>query len=139
MYWSFTTPFQEIENIRRQMNEVFQQYNAQSQFPSVNIYDSKEAIEVLVEVPGYTREALDIQLDNGVLSIKSVDPVNQEEADASQRVILRKERSEKSFEKKIQLTTDFDVEALSAELNNGLLTIYLPKAARAQAKRIAIQ
>ena len=48
-------------------------------------------------------------------------------------------KGKKSFEKKIQLTTDFDVEALSAELKNGLLTIYLPKAARAQAKRIAIQ
>ncbi len=138
MYWSFTTPFQEIENIRRQMNEVFQQYNGQSQFPSVNIYDSKEAIEVLVEAPGYTREQLDIQLDNGVLSVKGTGNV-EDEAEASKRVVLRKERPENFFEKKIQLTTDFDVDALSAVLSNGLLTIRLPKAARAQAKQIAIQ
>jgi HSP20 family protein len=137
MYWSFTTPFQEIENIRRQMNEVFQQYNAQSQFPSVNIYDSKEAIEVLVEAPGYSREELDIQLDNGVLSVKGTGSI--QEPDDSNRVALRKERAEKSFEKKIQLTTDFEVDALSAVLNNGLLTVRLPKAARAQAKQIAIQ
>lgn len=138
MYWSFTTPFQEIENIRRQMNEVFQQYNGQSQFPSVNIYDSKEAIEVLVEAPGYTREQLDIQLDNGVLSIKGIGNV-EDEAEASKRVVLRKERPESFFEKKIQLTTDFDIDALSAVLSNGLLTIRLPKAARAQAKQITIQ
>lgn len=138
MYWNFTTPFQEIENIRRQMNEVFQPYNTQSQFPCVNIYDSQDAIEVLVETPGYTREELDIHLDNGVLSIKGIGTV-QEETDTSKPVVLRKERAEKSFEKKIQLTTDFDVDALSAELKNGLLTIRLPKAARAQAKQIVIQ
>lgn len=139
MYWSFTTPFQEIENIRRQMNDVFQQYNAQSQFPPVNIYEEDKAIEVLVECPGYTREQLDIQLDNGILSIKGLISKEEEESKASKRTPLRQERTKKAFEKKIQLTTDFDVNALSAELKNGLLTIRLPKAARAQAKQITIQ
>lgn len=139
MYWSFTTPFQEIENIRRQMNDVFQQYNAQSQFPPINIYEDHEAIEVLVESPGYTREQLDIQLDNGILSIKGLLSKEEEENNASKRTPLRQERTKKAFEKKIQLTTDFDVDALSAELKNGLLTIRLPKAARAQVKQITIQ
>ena len=136
MYWSFTTPFQEIENIRRQMNEVFQPYNAQAQSPPVNIYDSEGAIEVLVETPGYQREELDIMLDNGLLTIKGERKV---EAPPENQVTLRKERSEKPFEKKVQLATEFDTESLSAELKNGLLTIRLPKAARAQAKHIAIQ
>ncbi len=135
MYWSFTTPFQEIENIRRQMNEVFQQYNAQSQYPPINIYETEQAIEILVEAPGYQREDLDLQLDNGVLTIKGKREVTPPE----QAVILRKERAEKAFEKKVQLTTDLDMESLSAELQQGLLSIRLPKAARAQAKQIAIQ
>lgn len=136
MYWSFTTPFQEIENIRRQMNEVFQQYNAQSQYPPVNIYETDQAIEILVEAPGYRREELDIQLDNGVLTIKGQRAIAET---SDQVVMLRKERADKAFEKKIQLTTDFDMESLSAELQQGLLQIRLPKAARAQAKQIAIQ
>lgn len=136
MYWSFTTPFQEIENIRRQMNEVFQQYNAQSQYPPLNIYETEQAVEILVEAPGYRREDLDLQLDNGVLTIKGKREVTLPD---EQAVILRKERAEKAFEKKVQLTTDLDMESLSAELKQGLLSIRLPKAARAQAKQIAIQ
>lgn len=136
MYWSFTTPFQEIENIRRQMNEVFQQYNAQSQYPPLNIYETEQAIEILVEAPGYRREDLDLQLDNGVLTIKGQREITPP---AEQVAILRKERTEKAFEKKVQLTTDLDMESLSAELQQGLLSIRLPKAARAQAKQIAIQ
>ncbi len=136
MFWSFSSPFQEIENFRRQVNDVFQQYNTAPQFPGINIYESAESVDIVAELPGFAREDLDIQLDNGVLHLKGERAAAE---DNEQRVALRKERSQHTFEKKIQLTTEFDVDNLSAELNHGMLTVRLPKAARAQAKRIAIQ
>jgi HSP20 family protein len=102
--------------------------------PYTDIYETKDAVIVAMEVPGVAKSDIDIRLDKGQLTVTSnVDSKRYEGLDA-----IYAEYNVGNFVRSFTLSTKIDSAAIGASVADGVLTVRLPKAAEAVAKRIAI-
>lgn len=105
-------------------------------WPSVEISDDDKQIKVTAEVPGLEEADIEVLLDDGVLTLKGEKRSETEDKDKqfSERFFGR-------FERQIPLGYDIEQDHVDAHFKNGVLTVTLPKSAKAQSqvKRIAIK
>lgn len=140
MFFAVSNPFDEINAMRREMEDIFKRsqrvFTQQGRnFPLINIYNQPEEIRVVAEVPGVAKEDLDISFNQGELKIRGQrKPLELPE----KSVQLRAERQTGSFEKTLRIPFDVNPDKLHAELQNGILQIGLPKAESARARQIVI-
>ena len=102
--------------------------------PYTDIHETATAVVVTMEMPGVDKTAVDIRVDKGVLTIKGT-------VDAGKYTALRPIYSEYNvgnFVRTFTVSTKIDSGAISASMVDGVLTVTLPKAAEAVAKRIAV-
>jgi HSP20 family protein len=101
--------------------------------PPVDIYETEEALTVVADLPGVDKNDVDIRIEDGVLTIKGKatysPPMNS----------IRNEFGLLSFYRQFQLSDEVDQEKIAAEVKNGVLTIYLPKAVKAKPRKIDIK
>jgi len=131
--------FSEMERLRREMDGLFSGYRKASgatTYPLLNVYDDKEKILVTAELPGLTKEKVNITFTEGVLTISGT--LEQLEK-VKIMTAVRKERSEGNFEKTLNVPTKIDQDAISASFKEGILTVTLPKAEEAKPKTISIE
>lgn len=88
---------------------------------------------ISASLPGVTPDTLHIQLEKDVLVIRGEAPA----PDAAQGYVLR-ERHAVRFYRQLRLPHAVEAAAASAQLQHGVLTLSLPKAAAAQSSRIAV-
>lgn len=88
---------------------------------------------ISASLPGVTPDTLHIQLEQDVLFIRGETPA----PDAAQGYVLR-ERHAVRFYRQLRLPHAVEAAAASAQLQHGVLTLSLPKAAAAQSSRIAV-
>jgi HSP20 family protein len=103
--------------------------------PYTDIYETPDAVIVTMEMPGVERSAIDVQLEKGVLRVTgSIDA--QRYADLEP---IYSEYNVGNFVRSFTLSTKIKSEEISATSAAGVLTIRLPKAAEAVARRIEIR
>jgi HSP20 family protein len=101
--------------------------------PPVDVREDDAAYVVWLEVPGVRRDALDISLQNNVLTIKGT----KEQAAVEGRY-RRVERSYGAFVRSLHLPRNVDENGVTANLENGVLEVRLPKREEARARQIAV-
>lgn len=101
--------------------------------PSVDIVETPEGLTILADMPGVTKENLEVGLDNGILTIQG--KVNGE----PQGEAIYREFSLLPYYRQFQLPEVIDPEKATAELVAGVLTLKLGKVDRAKPKRIMVQ
>lgn len=105
--------------------------------PAMNIVENEKDYQVEMAVPGMTKENLTLRLDEAnVLTAsaeKKVCPKTDEQGEPMRcqphRNYLRREFCYRRFEQSFNLPEDVDKNQISATLNDGILTIVLPKVA----------
>ncbi len=103
--------------------------------PYTDIHETPSAVVVTMEMPGVDKAGIDIRLDQGVLTIKG-------EIDSAKYEALKPIYSEYNvgnFVRTFTVSTKIDGAKISAALVDGVLTVNLPKAAEAVAKKIEVQ
>ncbi|AZO48879.1 MAG: Hsp20 family protein [Mesorhizobium sp.] len=105
-------------------------------WPSVEISDGEKAVKVTAEVPGLEEKDIEVLLDDGVLTLKGEKRSEMEDKDRQ-----FSERYYGRFERRIRLGYEVEEDKIDARFKNGVLTVTLPKTAKAQsqAKRIEIK
>lgn len=102
--------------------------------PHTDIHETDRAVVVSMEVPGVDKDAIDLQLDKGVLTVKgTIDSTKYE----SLRPIYS-EYNVGNFVRTFTVSPKIDASGISATVADGVLTIELPKAKEALARRIAV-
>jgi HSP20 family protein len=102
--------------------------------PHTDIHETDKAVIVSMEVPGVDKNAIDLQLEKGVLTVKgTIDPQKYE----SLRPIYS-EYNVGNFVRTFTVSPKIDASGISATVADGVLTIELPKAKEALARRIAV-
>ena len=97
--------------------------------------DTRNLALVLKEHASRTTHAVDITLENRVLTIRGkVDPVRPENLE-----LAYAEYGEGDLERAFTLSEDFDPNRIEAEMRGGVLTLTLPRAPEAQPKKIAVK
>ena len=102
--------------------------------PYTDIHETDRAVLVTMEVPGVGKGAIDIQLDKGVLTVKgTIDSTRYESVRP-----LYTEYNVGNFVRTFTVSPKVDAANISATVADGVLTIELPKAKEALARRIAV-
>jgi len=101
--------------------------------PPVDIYETPDALVVMSDMPGVSKDNLQVQIDDGVLSIQG-----KAERTVSGDPIYR-EFDVTGFFRQFELSEDINTEKIDAELKHGVLALRLPKAEKSQQRRIDVK
>lgn len=101
--------------------------------PPVDIYETENALAVIVDLPGVQKDKVDIRVDQGILTIKG--KVNY----TPPKDLIRGEFGLLDFFRQFQLSDEVDQTRISAESKNGVLTITLPKAEKAAPRQVKVK
>lgn len=102
--------------------------------PYTDIHESEDTIVVTMDVPGVDRKDVDINLDKDVLTITGhVDLSSYEGLEP-----LYTEYNVGNYTRRFTISNEVDREGISAKIDDGVLTVTLPKAKEAGARRISV-
>jgi HSP20 family protein len=102
--------------------------------PPVDLHETADRYVITAELPGLRREDLDIQMQEGQITISGV----RRERDAVCEQYHRVERGHGSFSRTFHLPVPVDISAISADLRDGVLTVTCPKTGEPAGRRISI-
>jgi len=102
--------------------------------PPIDIYESDEGLVLIADLPGVSVKTLELQVQNNKLTLlgRVTNP-----APANAR-LLHKEYEEGDFLRSFILSEDVDHERVTARLNDGVLEVVLPRAAKSTPRRIEV-
>ncbi len=134
-------PFQEMENIRQQMDRMFDElagFNREytsTWAPAIELEDRDDNLILRAEVPGIEGKDLDIQVAREAVSIAGE---TRHESETKERGYFRSEFRYGKFHRTIPLPIPIKNDQVQAEFKNGVLTLTLPKAEEAKNKVVKI-
>jgi len=102
--------------------------------PATDIYETSENYSLKMEMPGVSKENLEITLENNELEISG--KVDLEESTGKE--LKYSEYRLGNYYRKFKVGNDIDMDSVKAELDNGILTVVLNKSERVKPKKIAI-
>jgi HSP20 family protein len=104
--------------------------------PAVDVREDDKEVTILAELPGLKQDDVEVNYDNGVLTIRGEKSEERKEGD--DRTYHLVERTYGSFTRSFQLPLGVDETKINGTFENGVLTVRIPKAALPQPKRIQI-
>ncbi|MBC7242276.1 MAG: Hsp20/alpha crystallin family protein [Anaerolineae bacterium] len=137
-------PFEELMSLREAMDRLFEEsivwprslLAPAAQTFAVDIYETKDDVVVKASLPGVKPEDIEVSVVGDTLTIKGE---VKEEKDIKEENYIRKERRYGSFCRSFTLPVSVDADKATAEFENGVLTLTLPKAEEVKPKTIAIK
>ena len=122
---SFLAPLQDSESV-----------SSRGWMPAVDIRETDEAVILYAELPGLTREEVEITLENNVLTLGGERKLQQ---GVNQNEFHRIERAYGTFSRSFSLPTNLDTDKVTASFENGVLAVTLPKAEESKPRTISIK
>jgi HSP20 family protein len=123
-------PFQEIETLRRQMDQMFDEMtglNRPQQVswqPAIELQDTNENVILRVEIPGIEGKDLDVRVTREAVAISGE---NRYEKKTEEKGFFRSEFRYGKFQRVIPLPVAVQNDQVKADFTNGILTLTLPK------------
>ncbi len=102
--------------------------------PAVDISETDDAYLLSMDVPGIDRDAIEVSIDNNVLTVKG-----ERNIDHGNGKLAVSERWQGHFLRRFSLPDSIDQEQIAAKVDNGVLALHLPKLAVAEPRRITVQ
>ena len=138
-------PFREIRNLQEEVNRLFTAsagtgMNREDMMngawvPKVDIFENKESLVLEAELPGMNRDDFDLSFENNVLTLRGERKFeNKTDKDNYHRI----ERAYGSFTRSFTLPQTVTAEGATAEFQNGMLFVTLPKREETKARTIVI-
>ena len=134
--------FQDFDNMRRQFDRFMDLYSTGSQrsagagvFPQLNVTEDTGKFYLRAELPGVASDQLDIQATGKTITISGERKIHSENDNARYH---RREREAGKFSRVLAMPSDIDAERIEAKLENGVLTVMVPKAEAAKPRQIKV-
>ncbi|MBW4573812.1 MAG: Hsp20/alpha crystallin family protein [Aphanothece sp. CMT-3BRIN-NPC111] len=128
-------PFQELETLRRQMDQMFDDlatpdsHYSTNWKPAIELQDTEENLILRAEIPGVEGKDIDIHVTREAVALSGE---HRYENKASERGYFRSEFRYGKFQRVISLPVAIQNDRVKAEFNNGILTLTLPKVTEAR-------
>lgn len=103
--------------------------------PAVDIIENSDELVILAEVAGASAEDIDINYERGTLTIQA----NVPDGNDSARKYLFREYGVGNYRRTFEVGEGIDASRITAEVNNGLLTLHLPKSEGTRPRKITVQ
>lgn len=140
MITRFSDPFEALLNIQRALDRSRlsdwpgHTTSSHGSYPPVNVFQQGEDLVVTAEIPGVKKEDLEISIKRNQLRISG-----KKEVESGDNIsIHRRERSAGSFDRTFNLPLEIEADKVKAELQDGVLALFLPRAEKDRAKTIRI-
>jgi HSP20 family protein len=130
--------FAAMDELRRRMDRAFgwDTFEAPRDVgPTMVLKDEGPRFVLRAEVPGLTEKELDLQLTHDVLTVKGERRVQAPEGFS----VHRQERRPFKFSRSFTLPERVDAETITASLEDGVLTVTLPKAPESRPRQITVK
>jgi len=136
-------PFRELRNLQDEMTRLFigtaprgrEEMAGGSWIPSVDIYEDQDKLILEADLPGLNREDFEISVENNVITLKGERKFEKKvEGDNYHRV----ERCYGGFTRSFTLPQSVTAEGATADFENGILRVSLPKREETKARKIEI-
>ncbi|MDI6688348.1 MAG: Hsp20/alpha crystallin family protein [Desulfobacterales bacterium] len=139
-------PFRNVATLQDRINRMFDEAFLRSKDiddevslaawkPTVDIYDTDDAIILKVELPGVDKEKVAVDVKDNILTLKGERSIDKE---IKEKNYYRRERSFGSFHRSFTLPTTVNPEDIKAAYKDGILTIEVPKPEEKKPKQITI-
>jgi len=141
-------PLDNMTSLRRLnsvLDEAFNAWPFQNQesgtltsawLPACDVFEDKDAVKIVAEVPGIRPEDVKISLEDSLLTIRGE---KKQQAEEKNERVHRYERSYGSFERSFTLPSTVDPDKIVANYEHGVLTVSIPKAERARPREIPVK
>lgn len=102
--------------------------------PAVDVFENDEALLLRADLPGVSQRDLQVEIDDGLLSIggrRWLDPRPAEGAEPSGRFM--------EYQRRFRVSKDIDATRIAARFEHGVLEVTLPKAEASKPRKIAVK
>lgn len=138
-------PFRDLMTLRERMNRLFEDtFSARGEerdlisgswTPSVDIYESENALVLTAELPGVDENDIEIKIEDNTLTLNGE---RKFEKETKQENYHRIERAYGTFSRSFTLPQSIDHDKIQAEHENGILKITMPKKAELKPRKVKI-
>lgn len=136
-------PFDEMRQMQQQLNSMFKDMSIGNRWtevdtlaPLVDIKDMGDRLRVTADLPGVDKQNVDIDVQDNLINISAKSGTETEKEEEG---YMRRERTYKMFARTLTLPETVTSEGAKAKLENGVLTIELPKLQLEEKKKILIE
>ena len=126
----FLTPFDKMFDamVESQFPDIVKQVGVKpygnTAYPKVNVYEYDDKIGIVAEIPGLNKKQLNVDVEDGVLTIAG-DKHSAFENDGA--TVLRRELKQSSFKRQFELGELLDGNNIKANFKDGILSVSVPK------------
>ena len=134
-YWQ---PFQEIETIKQQLDNIFEDLTPTTTtewIPAIDLVDAGNDYVLEVVLPGLKADDINIEASRKSIAITGERTATEVDND---KQVLRRERRYGNFRRVVNLPAAIDHEQVSADYTNGILTVHVPKAAEVRSQVVKV-
>lgn len=103
--------------------------------PAINIREDKDNFYVEAELPGLSKEEIDLEVENNILSLKGERQLEEKQEGENYHFV---ERSYGSFYRSFTLPRNVDPEGIAASYKDGVLYVTIPKKEEVKPKKVSI-
>jgi HSP20 family protein len=130
-------PFREMAALQRAVNSLSRDVTTRGRvcYPPVELVDKGDSIVITAELPGVSKDEVDLTVLGDTLTIAGEKKLPAEEGVN----YIRHERPHGRFRRLVDLPYSVDQEKISASYKDGILTITLPKAEEAKPRQITVE
>ena len=127
---TFLTPFDKMFDsmVESQFPDIVKSVGVKpyqgSAYPKVNVYEYDDKIGIVAEIPGLNKKQLNVDVEDGVLTI-SGDKHSTFEEDGAK--VIRRELKQSSFKRSFELGEQLDGDNINASFKDGVLSVSIPK------------
>lgn len=124
-------PFDELNTLRNRMDRLWTRMNTEEEepviadwMPTTDVIETKDEITLKAELPGIDEKDIEVEIAEGVLTIKGERKVDKKTEEQGYRRI---ERSYGKFLRTYTLSPNIEADKIVADFTNGVLNVHLPK------------
>lgn len=139
-------PFRDLASLQERLNRVFDSTLAPrgreedlftgTWAPPVDIYETKDKTILKAELPGFNENEIQLRFEDGTLSLEGERKFEKDEKNENYH---RVERAYGKFVRTFTIPVNVDHEKIAASMQNGILTVELPKREETKPKAIKIE
>lgn len=123
-----------------EMEKMFEGNQAPSELakgftPALDVYETKDSVVVETPLAGVDPKDVEVAVENGVLTIKGE---NKKETEVDDKNYYRKEVRSGAFYRQVALPAKVQDDKVTAEFENGMLKVTLPKASETKVKTVKV-
>jgi HSP20 family protein len=142
---SFVPAIDRMRTPDRELGRVFDQVwssngttGVQLWYPATDVVEKNDSYVITLELPGVPHTDVDVSFEKNTLTVRGSKPSTLPSSESEELRVFTAERLSGTFERSFRLPQHVDADAIRASFDLGVLTITVPKQAKAQPRKIAI-